>query len=448
MTRTLIRIAWLSLRRDRIALGLTFLLPLVFFSVFSLLFSFGSNQEGKKQARPISVLVVDLDQTEHSRRLAEGLLRQEALTVQQAAATRALSRDDVQRLVRKGDFAAAVIVPAGWGEAFARFGQPAKPVELIHDAANPLARPTVAGLLQAAATSGMTDILMDRGFQWLDQKGGTLTSQQRRLIDETKSALHPAVKASKPDSPPKLNSPKNVASDPAPQELVLVNATAAHAHAADRTQKKPFNSATYYAAGLGVMFLLFSMTGIGGTLLEEEQNGTLSRLLSSRVPMNTLLTGKWLFHSLVGFVQVAMMFLWGAALFGLELWTPSHLAGFVAMTALTAASASALGIVLATICRSPAQLNGVSITVVLVMSALGGSMVPRPFMPATVERLGLLTFNGWAMDGFLKVFWYDDPQAGLWANLLRLWPQMAMLGLLTAVFLFLARQLARRWEVA
>jgi hypothetical protein len=39
------------------------------------------------------------------------------------------------------------------------------------------------------------------------------------------------------------------------------------------------------------------------------------------------------------------------------------------------------------------------------MSALGGSMFPRFQMTDAMQRLGLLTFNAWALDGYVKVFW-------------------------------------------
>lgn len=439
MIRPLIRIAWLNLRRDRVGLGLTFVLPLVFFSVFALLF--GQTGDGRKQqAKPISVLVVDLDQTEASRRLCDSLARQEALKVERATPP-SPSREAVQQRVRQGEYSTAVIIPAGWGNTFARFGQKAESVEILYDAANPLARPTVAGLLQAAATSGMMDLLMERGFGWLDDEGGGLTVEQRQKID----ALKPVVR--KMNDHQEQDSPKNDDANSSSSGLLQLEATPARV---DRGQdpKQPKRAlVSYYAAGLGVMFLLFSMTGIGGTLLEEEENGTLARLLSSGVPMGTLLTSKWLFHTLVGTVQVAVMFAWGAAAFGLDLWTANHLSGFVVMTALTAASASALGLVLATVCRSSTQLNGISITLTLIMSAVGGSMVPRVFMPKFMDTLGLLTFNGWAIDGYLKVFWYEDPQASIAAAVFRLWPQVTVLALLTAVFLAIARLLARRWEV-
>ncbi|MCR4373868.1 MAG: hypothetical protein NUW22_03390 [Acidobacteria bacterium] len=56
-----------------------------------------------------------------------------------------------------------------------------------------------------------------------------------------------------------------------------------------------------------------------------------------------------------------------------------------------------------------------------------------------MQKFGLLTFNGWALDGYIKVFWRELP---LW----ELWPQVAVLGSLAAVFLVVARWLARRWE--
>lgn len=75
------------------------------------------------------------------------------------------------------------------------------------------------------------------------------------------------------------------------------------------------------------------------------------------------------------------------------------------------------------------------------MSALGGSMFPRFLMSESMQQVGLLTFNAWALDGYLKVFWRSAP---LW----QLWPQVLVLSTLTVVFLALARLLARRWETA
>jgi ABC-2 type transport system permease protein len=199
------------------------------------------------------------------------------------------------------------------------------------------------------------------------------------------------------------------------------------------------NSATvsFYAAGIGVIFLLFSCAGAGGTLLEEEESGTLDRLIGSRAGMTGVLVGKWVFLIIMGVLQLTVMFSWGALMFGLPLL--SHLPGFFIVTVFTAAAAAGFGLVLATVSRSRAQLSGLSTIVILAMSAIGGSMFPRFLMSETMQQFGLVTFNAWALDAYLKVFWREVP---LW----QLWPQLAVLGTLALVFLGTSRLLARRWE--
>jgi hypothetical protein len=57
---------------------------------------------------------------------------------------------------------------------------------------------------------------------------------------------------------------------------------------------------SFYAAGIGVMFLLFSCSGAAGTLLDELETGTLGRLIGSRAGMSGVPHGKWLFLTLWG----------------------------------------------------------------------------------------------------------------------------------------------------
>jgi ABC-2 type transport system permease protein len=153
--------------------------------------------------------------------------------------------------------------------------------------------------------------------------------------------------------------------------------------------------------------------------------------------MNGLLAAKWLHVTLLGAAQITVMFLWGWAVFQLDLF--GHLPGFAIMTALTASAAAGFGLVLATLCRTRQQLGGMATLIILIMSALGGSMFPRFLMSAEMQNVGLITFNAWALDGYLKVFWRDLPIASLA-------PQVGVLAALTLVFLATARWLARRWE--
>jgi ABC-2 type transport system permease protein len=56
-----------------------------------------------------------------------------------------------------------------------------------------------------------------------------------------------------------------------------------------------------------------------------------------------------------------------------------------------------------------------------------------------MQTMGLATFNAWALDGYIKVFWRDAPVG-------ELWPQVLVLATMCVVFLSLARVFSRRWE--
>jgi ABC-2 type transport system permease protein len=194
-----------------------------------------------------------------------------------------------------------------------------------------------------------------------------------------------------------------------------------------------------YAAGIAVMFLLFGAVGNSGTLLEEEENQTLERLMCSELTMIQLLAGKWLLMTIVGIVQVTIMFVWAQLTFGVDLL--GHLSGFVVMTVVTAGAASSFALILAALCRNRAQLNAVAVILILCMSALGGSMVPRYVMSESMQQIGKITFNAWALDGYIKVFWRDLPLGALA-------PELAVLTATALILFGAARLLARRWESA
>jgi len=273
------------------------------------------------------------------------------------------------------------------------------------------------------AMTAAPDLLMQGGIRQFETHAGALSRQQKAAVD----AWLPRLKAQT-----QSGGAAGTGTGGMPIGVEVVDVM--------RTNDQRGSLVSFYAAGVGVMFLLFSSVGAaGGALLDEADSGTLERLLSTNLGMTGVLTGKWIFLALVGFAQLTVMFVWGQVVFGLPLLT--HIPGFIVMTLVTAAAAAALAIALATIARTRAQLSGFSTILILTMSALGGSMFPRFLMSENMQKAGLLTFNAWALDGYLKVFWRN---AALW----ELWPQVAVLVALTLVFLAGARILARRWEAA
>jgi linearmycin/streptolysin S transport system permease protein len=452
MIRTLIRIGWLGLVRDRLALVLTFVMPIVFFSIFAMIFgsmSFGGGSGGGGESGTL-VILVDEDGTGTSRRFAKAVGDLDAVrpitewTVVHDDATqetRPHTRDTARRTIIEGRAAAAVVIPEGFEEAFGKFDSAVAPVTVIYDSANPIAQMALPGLMQAAAMQAAPDLLMKRGLGALDEFGGGITPEQRAAIDRITPFLRGEREWSELET-------DGAGGAKAPGFQGLVQVESEPARKADEGEETSGGASmiSYYAAGISVMFLLFAMAGAGGAILAEEEYGTLERLMCSNVPMGALLLSNWLFFSVIGIAQILVMFVWAAIAFGLDLFAAQTLLGFGVMTLLTASAAAAFGILLATLCRSRTQLGGMSTIIILIMSALGGSMVPRFVAPDVFEFTSRFTFNGWALDGYLAVFWHAGPGRTLAEMLGQIAPSAGVLAGMTIVFMIAARLLARRWE--
>jgi ABC-2 type transport system permease protein len=262
------------------------------------------------------------------------------------------------------------------------------------------------------------------GSQYFDQEIGGLTPQQRKQMDDGLATLR-SYQEKQAANPTQSSGANSSLVDIKVRDVV--------------GEKKHSPMISYYAAGVGVMFLLFTASTAAGSFLDESESGSLDRVLSARVTMTTLLAGKLLYSTLLACLQLTIMFLWAAAVFHLDLF--NHIPGFIVMTVATAFAVAAFGMLLASVAKTRAQLGAVSTLLILTMSAVGGSMFPRFLMPNLMRKVGLFTFNSWAIDGYTKVFWRDEPVT-------HLGPQVAILIGSGLVLFVIARFFARRWDSA
>jgi len=426
------RTALIALKRDRGALVLSFVLPLAFFSIFAVIFG-----RSNSSTPTVKLIVVDQDQSQASRALVKGLENESSLVVmtrpeaksKNAPAPADYTAATAEAAVKAGDAPVALIVPEGFGQHPIAFGPDAEgsTLQLLNDQSDPIAPQIVVGLLQKAAMTSMPSSMADEGMKYADKYVGGFTPAQKAKVNEELDALHKA------EADGKLDTSSGGNSGGANAGIVAVNERAV----VGENKKSPMIS--FYAAAIGVMFLMFTASGSAGALLDEAESGTLERVLSTRVTMTKLLAGKLVFNTGLAFVQLVAMFLWGWAVFKLDFF--SHLPGFAVMGLCTAFAVAAFGMLLASACHTRAQLGALSTLVILIMSSVGGSMFPRFLMPESMQKAGLLTINAWAIDGFTKVFWRDLPVT-------ELWPQVTVLLGVGVVLFLVARRVARRWEYA
>ncbi len=396
MIGTVLTIALQRLWNNKQELVLIFIVPIIFFSIFALIFTrgIGGGVTG------IKVAIVDDDASTLTLDAGNALREQTALEVKPDFTTTdeywPLDRIS-RRVIQNHRVDIVVYFPKGM-EAACKAGE-SSTVELVSEGSNPVSRQMVRAVLAQAVAQAQAKLKI--------QPSG------------------PPVASSSPLPAASVNESVEAAE--------LVGFTEVDLFASNKSNPK----IAMYAAGIAVMFLLFSAVGAGGSLLEENEAGTLDRLLSSRLSITQLLAGKWVYITLLGCVQLTVMFVWAQLVFGVDLL--GHIPGFLVMTFATAAATASLALCLAVVCRTRNQLNGVSVVVILTMSALGGSMIPRYIMSERMQQLGKMTFNAWALDGYKKVFWYDMPVNELGLELL-------VLGSIALYLAAAARILAIRWE--
>ncbi|MDH3815960.1 MAG: ABC transporter permease [Acidobacteriota bacterium] len=399
MIWTVVRVGLLRMWHGRTEILLTFVVPIAFFTIFAFIFD---EQIGLGKSPRVNLALVDEDDTELSREFVSALAEWETLRIYAPAGHAEglfvfTSTEPAKKLVLAGTLPLAVVIPEGWTASLTNPGKGAVSLLLLADSSDPVATQVVTALLR--------------------QTSGQIMGERARQQIRSFLSL----------------SPDQFAESPVSLFVAPVAVDVVDLFAADKSNPV----VSMYAAGIAVMFLLFGAVGNSGTLLEEEENQTLERLMCSELSMVQLLAGKWLLMTIVGIVQVTIMFAWAQLAFGVDLL--GHLSGFAVMTVVTAGAASSFALTLAALCTNRAQLNAVAVILILSMSALGGSMVPRYVMSETMQQIGKITFNAWALDGYIKVFWRDLPLG-------ELAPELTVLTATAIVLFGAARHLARRWE--
>jgi len=167
----------------------------------------------------------------------------------------------------------------------------------------------------------------------------------------------------------------------------------------DDTQTDP--SVTYYIGATAILFLLFSAMQGASISLEERKSGISDRLLTGPKGATLMTLGKFLFLTMIGTLQAVVIvavagFFFKVPVAGLAL--PLLFASLCA-----AAFAASIALLTVSLCTSLSQMNTVSTFLVLLFSAIGGSMVPRFMMPDWLQNIGRFTPNHWVIESYYGI---------------------------------------------
>jgi ABC-type Na+ efflux pump permease subunit len=365
---------------DKKALFLALLLPIGLITLFA--FAFGGVTADDEEPSPLTVLYVDEDKSATSMQLLAELDSIPGIELKSS------TQDDAQKAIRKGDEIAVLLFYKGLEDSLHAGNN--VPAELQYDKS----RAMEISILQNLIISRLSEI---KGKK--DAEQGThalvhtmlpeLSAAERDSVAKNKIAMR---NSAKPSDTALLKSTSLVGDEVANWGLIQA------------------------VAGTAIMMLLFSVSAIGQSMLEEKENGVLKKLLQSPIKSYEIMVGKMLAATTVSLFQLIIMFLFSWVAFGLNIFI--NLPALLLMMVVTALACSAFGVLLSSIVQTKKQADSLGTIIILFMSGIGGSMIPIYIMPQFMQKAAVVTVNYWSIQGFYDIFWRQTGIAAVSDNVI------------------------------
>lgn len=376
---------------------------IVLYTIFTTIFSGAAG-------RPFRVAVIDMDQTKASARLIAMLRANnvKVITHEDEDPSHALLTPESARdaILHEGLFRVALVIPKGYSKSpTVVAGGNHYGVDMVYDESQPLEAEIVSGMVQMAAG--------------------------RALFERFGGAMNFGIKSTEPDGETAgadgaVDSADESGAVASPKRLIEVHPIGVVKSGMPNAAKNSF------LAAIVPMFILFGAAGAARGMLESLRKGEIRRMLAAPIGAVHIISGQLITAFVVSFAQCYVMYLYAWLVFQVAIWDIA--AGLFVLTAVTCAAATALGMLMAAFCRTGEQLDAMSSVIILAMSAIGGSMVPRFVMPLFMQKLGLFTINGWAYDGIMALIRHEGFAGIVWPCLVLLGASTAFLAISTIVF--------------
>lgn len=356
----------------------------------------------------IPVVLVNLDQAQLGDALVD-VFRSEELSALLEPST-ADSAEAARRLIDDDRAAAAVIVPAGFtASIIPAQGEAPADVLSVEIYANPTS-PTSAGVIQTIVEEFLARVE-------IGEIGGQVALEM--LIESGRLSPDPQT----------LEQAGRVLGERVAGDGQTVSAIPLH-KTASGAEAVQFDTLAYMAPGMALMFLMYTVSYGGRSILIERARGTLPRLLISPTATAQIFGGKVLGAWLTGVAQVGILILASTLLFRLNWGDPL---GVIALVLAAVFGATGWGMLLTAFSRTPGQVSAIGSALMLTFGILGGSFFDLGNMPPVIQWISKITPNAWGLDGFTTL-----ALGGSLADVLRPVLALAAMGVILFVISVLA----------
>jgi ABC-2 type transport system permease protein len=281
-----------------------------------------------------------------------------------------------RKLVDENHSVAVIVIPAGFTDSIIPpQGQTSQAaVVAIEVYANPTA-PTSAGVIKTIVDGFLSQVEVGR-------VGGEVTVTQ--LVASDRIRIQDAQAAG-------LAAGMGQAGAAAQSQSITLN------NVASGGAEVPFDVLALLAPGMALMFLMYTVSYGGRTLLTERNQGTLPRLLVSPTRTSQILGGKMIGIYLTGVAQMFILILGTTLMFQLQ-WGDTQAVLVLVLAAVF--GATGWGLLITALAKTPGQVDAVGTAVMLTFGILGGTFINTDNMPAWFRMITKITPNAWGIDGF------------------------------------------------
>lgn len=173
---------------------------------------------------------------------------------------------------------------------------------------------------------------------------------------------------------------------------------------------KQVDAPTFFAAGMAVFFLFFTVQfGVTG-LLEEDRDGTLARLMAAPIPRAAVVGGKAIVSFLLGVISMGVLAVATSFLMDASWGAPIGVALLVISGVL--AAIGIMGLV-ASVAKTPEGAGNLGSIIAVILGMLGGTFFPIGAGGGLLASLTYLTPHAWFMRGLA-----DLSSGAPWTNAL------------------------------
>ena len=393
----------LILLRDRIGLSILFVMPIVLIFVMTLIQDSTFKTINEKG---IPIVLVNNDRDSLGNSIYKGLKSSSLCTLSDSIDGKLATKETVRDAVAEGKFIIGIVIPKGATGA-------------IRLNVENMVNETLALDTSSAKKINPFDITLFIDPVAKKSFVSSVTSQLHEFISEMKTQIMFQTFSDQIAQviPEGSKAPENTY-----QKSQLINYK--EVYASDLIGEVVPNAVQHNVPAWTIFGMFFIVISVVGNIMKEKKEGSAFRLETMPSSYILLMNGKIAVYVVVCFIQFLLMMFVGLymlPLIGLPALQLGNSVPAVLLLALcTSFAATGFGVLVGTLASSEQQGAILGSLSILLLSAIGGILVPTYVMPEIMRNISVVSPLNWSLEGFYKLFLRGAGLSGILINCFQL----------------------------